>query len=134
MSMKIFSKQEPSEMIKKLVCNGGSPVVTCQQCGRTLFDSTGEFMDPGELEKLLEKERNEPEKYIGSPWCVDTGDLTDNIVLIDCPCNYLSSFEENIWSHRGLISEYLIQRANSELKDAQKTAEDASGTSIVNQT
>lgn len=44
------------------ICSG-SPVQSCD-CGRVHYNSTGEFMDEGELEDLEEKHQKNPKVYI----------------------------------------------------------------------
>ena len=51
----IFSDEKPSELFAQHCSDSSSVAIDCEQCGRTLFDSSGDDMDEGELEDLLEK-------------------------------------------------------------------------------
>ncbi len=134
MSMKVFSEQGPSGIISLAVCNSGSQVVDCEQCGRIHFDSTSEAMGEVELNEFLQKAKDEPEKYIGHDGFVSWGNVMGKSTVADCPCNFLGYFEKVLWSHRHLISRYLIEMSKQRLKDAQETMKATSGTDIVNKT
>lgn len=105
----IFSTVPASDEFKDLVCTGGSPALDCQLCGRNLFNLSGEFMDPGELEDLLEKQKQNPEKYCGMDNQVHSGHLLDLQIVINCPCNGLRLFEEFILGHSRFICTFIAE-------------------------
>jgi hypothetical protein len=129
--LKIFTKNKASDLIAMLVCNFGTKVASCEHCGRVHYDSTGEFMEEGELEGLNLKAEKEPEKYIGHDGSICIGDLMGKQIVVDCPCNFLGWFEATIWINRELISEYLIKKSEEKLKEAEKMMDSASKTAIV---
>ena len=130
----VFSKEEPSEIIKNLVDGSGSTSITCEQCGRVHYDWRGEGMDGEELKDLEEKANKNSDKYIGHDGFPSWGNVMNKQTVVDCPCNFLSLFEKEIWSDRHLISDYLIQRAGAVLERAKDTARKASQTKIVKKT
>ncbi len=124
----IFSEQKPSDMFAEIICNGGTPVSDCELCGRTHFNETGEYMDKGELEKLLERQQAEPDKYVAHDNQVYHGDFDSKRVVWDCPCNGLRLYEEMLWGERHMISQYICARAEANLDVAQHDAEAATAT------
>jgi hypothetical protein len=82
-------------------------------------------MDEGELEKLLEKQKIEPEKYCSRSRPVGIGHVDTLDVVYECPCNGLRLFENFIREESGTIAEYLRRRASKLLGHAEAVASDA---------
>lgn len=106
-----------------IVCTGGTPAATCELCGREHFDANGEFMEEGELDDLLAKQKSKPEKYISHNGGIGFGHIDGKQVVWDCPCNRASRFEKFIWGHRQIIASYLKARAQKATEHAQQLAE-----------
>ncbi len=132
--MKVFSDQPASDLIEDLVCGYGTPVNNCEHCGRVHYDSTGEFMEPGELAELKRHAKEEPEKYIPHDGTVHWGWACGKQTVIGCPCNFLGWFENLIWKNRQGISQYLRKKSAALLNEAQQTKDLASETAIVEKT
>jgi hypothetical protein len=106
-------------------CTTGTCHVMCQLCGRTHFSSMGGYdWEEGELERLLEGEKKEPDKY------VDHGSDTvwfDYIegkqAVLYCPCAGLKRAEHFIVSNRELITTFL-QLRHERLKDKMAREEE----------
>jgi Zn-finger nucleic acid-binding protein len=118
---RIFSKDRPTDDFTNVIVDGASPVADCEHCGRVHFDVTGEFMDDGELEDLLKKQKANPKKYIARERQVHSGHLNGKQAVYDCPCNVLRVYEDLFWDNRDTICEYLSVRCESMLAEAKKT-------------
>lgn len=116
--------EKPSELFMGLICNGGTPAATCQLCGREHFDLNGEFMEEGELDSYLKKQEAKPEKYIGHDGGICIGEIDNQQVVWDCPCNRCRRFEDFIWGHRHIIASYLRQRAELQMEAAKSLLEE----------
>jgi hypothetical protein len=115
----VFSEIEPSEEIKDAVCNGASPIIDCEFCGRTLFDETGENMEEGELDDLLKKHQESPKKYIPFPFQVHWGLVSGKQIVVNCPCNKLTELEELFSDNIYVIRKYLLAKTKDRLGFAQ---------------
>jgi hypothetical protein len=114
-----------SDAFKDAVSSGGScTVAECDFCGRVHFTSAegGGDYGEGELAELQAQAAREPDKYIeeGLYNTIATGDMAGHHVVIECPCNGLSRYEDFIWSHRELIMDYLTKRAKEEYDEAKE--------------
>jgi hypothetical protein len=114
---------EPSDEFSRAVCDGGSPVHDCGFCGRTNFDLNGEFMDDGELERLLEKQKASPDKYFGQDNGISSGWIGGKAYVWGCPCNKARPYENFIWNNRHVIMTYLHAMTAKNLSDAKADAE-----------
>lgn len=132
--MKVFSKEKVSDLFATLVCDSGSSVVECEHCGRVHYDSTGEYMEEGELEELESQARKTPEKYIAHNGDVYWGIVAGKNTVVDCPCNFLGWFEKLVWSERRLISRFLTEKSAKLLEKAKKDMDETFKTTLVNQT
>lgn len=116
---------EPSEEFSRAVCNGGTPVHDCGFCGRTNFDLNGEFMDEGELDRILENQKAYPDKYFGQDNGINIGNLGGKTYVWGCPCNKAWPYENFIWENRHTILTYLKARTEKNLRAAKMDAEQA---------
>ena len=106
-------RAEPSDIFVDVVTDSSGIHVTCELCGRTIFeddDSAGSW-EPDELEDLRKRAQETPDDVIGFTTCsVGTGRICGKQVVTNCPCKGLRPYEDFIWSHRHLIAEYLEKR------------------------
>jgi len=116
----VFSDRQPSELFLDLIVNGGTPVNDCEHCGRTHYDSSGEFMEDGELKELERKHKLNPGKYHPQNGTIRWGYLAGKQTVLGCPCNVITVYEDLFWSHRQMICEYVKNRAEQELKDVSR--------------
>lgn len=121
----VFSKVGPSEAFVEFFCTGGGSIVAdCELCGRTHYDYTeAHNMEPGEFKGLEKKRKAKPGQYITidhTAWFCQVGDLQ---AVVGCPCNGLTIIENFLWGDRYRIAKYMDARAQSELIDAQRTAD-----------
>jgi hypothetical protein len=109
----------PSDEFVTVVTAGGGIVNTCELCGRECFEDDAHAGDwePGELEALREKAKNDPEKYIPMD-TVRTGYFDGKQVVTNCPCNLLRPFENWIWQHRHIIADFVQRRTVRIAEDA----------------
>lgn len=115
-SPKIFLEKPPTDMFQNCITDGGTPVATCGFCGRTHFALDGYF-DEGELEDLLQKQKDEPEWYLSFDCgSIPIGELAGTIALYGCPCNALRRYENFIITERDKIVEYLKRRTEEHRK------------------
>lgn len=80
-------------------------------------------MEEGELEDLLEKQREEPGRYVAhDEGLVGWGFLAGEEAVCGCPCNAPRLFEDLFWSHRRTVADYLDERASQRLRKAEVDA------------
>lgn len=116
----------PSSLFEDILVDSGTIVATCEFCGRTHFATASEgHFDEGELEGLREKALKNPEMYFEYPEydSISYGHIAGNQAVVPCDCNHLRKYENFIWEHRGLITQYLIKRTEQERKDAEMEAQ-----------
>lgn len=118
-----FSKERLSDLFTSCCFCDSSVVIDCEHCGRTLFDSTGQDMEEGELNKLLKKQKRHPQKYISVNGRVSWRYIENKQTVTDCPCGKMASYEKFIWDNRYLILGYLNQRTSAELRVAAEIAD-----------
>ena len=92
----------------------------CEFCKRVYFDSNPGNHERGRLEELKKLERNEPKKYIALDGDAHWGTINGKQYVVECSCNGAREYEEFIWAHRNLIADYLVARADKQLKQAQQ--------------
>lgn len=115
--------KSPSELFWDAIISAGSCVADCELCDRVHFDGTGRHMDEGELERLLQKQKGNPAKYISHDGDVRYGYLQGKQAVYECPCNKARVHEDYWWSHRYRINRYLALRVADELAEAQRQAD-----------
>jgi hypothetical protein len=106
----------PSRCFADIICDGGTPVVDCQFCGRTYYDFNGDNMEEGELERLVEQQKKSPKTIIPFDGQVSYGCLNGKQWVYGCDCNGVTSYENFIWGHKYLILEYFIKRTTEAAK------------------
>lgn len=121
----IYSEHGPSDEFVRAICDGGTPVNDCDLCGRVHFNSTGEYMDEGELEDLIAKQKKEPEKYYGQNGQIYHGEIDGKAVVYGCPCNGLYLYERLIWNERHMISRYIVAQTASNERMAKLDSKSA---------
>lgn len=106
-----------------IVCDGGTPVATCDFCKTTWFQAEGDSMDDGELDGLLEKQRIEPAKYsaetVGSS--VSFGHAFGRQFIWRCHCHDAQSFILSLWRERSLILRFIAEVNEAKAKEVQET-------------
>lgn len=102
---------EASPMFTDVVVDSGSISVDCEFCGRTFFEDSEQAGDwePGELEGLRKRAKEEPDKVIGMD-SVHWGTIDGKQAVVGCPCNALRKYEDFIWNHRRMIMKYISAR------------------------
>jgi hypothetical protein len=96
--------------------------MTCGFCGREHYcpDSDAVQEDEeeysGYLQEAESNERLHPGRVVihRGVDCVMAKDVGDVAIVIDCPCNGLSFYEEKIWDSRHQIKEYINARIKQE--------------------
>lgn len=120
------ASEQPSELFMDLICDGGTPSIDCQLCGRTHF-ATGIHNDisPEELADLNEKANKEPDKYVRSDNdSIGFGWFNGMQVVYGCPCGKLKRYEDFIWHNKHLIIRYIKARAADDAKKANDVLEE----------
>lgn len=102
---------------------GGTPRAVCG-CGRTHFTASGDFMDPGELESLLAKAKDQPDRYVADYEndSVSIAQVMGRTVVWSCPCKFAERIEAFIWDNRDEILSYYRVRTEAAAKAAADTA------------
>lgn len=120
MSKKIHSEEAPSKEFMDAVVDGGGIWDECDLCGRTHFSSLDANYDyeEGEYEELCEKEAKDPDSYMEADGSVGYGYIDGKRAVWGCKCNGMRKYEDWVWAHRRIITEYLSQRTDKELKNA----------------
>lgn len=98
---------------------GGSPQATCG-CGRVHFTDSGDFMEPGELDRLRAKAKAEPDRYIadGDNDSVSSATLAGVTAVWGCRCRYFERLESFLWSNREVFLRYYRSRIHREKSEA----------------
>lgn len=126
MSEPTKAPEKPSDAFMDAVRDGSTLVSDCELCGRVCFEDNelaGDW-DVGELEKLRQGVKEQPDKYIPMDR-VEVGDIGDKHVVVNCPCGKLSEYEKFIWSHRHLIARYISARAKARAESAVADEQEA---------
>lgn len=109
--------------INAIINSGTSCDILCEWCGRIHFSSWEPWCydNKKELEDLQLKAKEEPDKYI--EWASETihwGNFDGKQIVFGCLCNNkLDRFEEWIWKHKYIISDYFKERTKLELERAE---------------
>jgi hypothetical protein len=114
-----FSKIPPSLEFIEALSGGGHMVADCELCGRVCFEDSeiaGDW-EEGELEKLREGVRTEPDKYIpmDSVHSVEIGGKTG---IVGCTCNGLRQYEDFIWGYRRVIMKFISAKIKTIVEEA----------------
>ena len=111
-----------SEIFWDAFVDGGSIATECS-CGRTHFSySEDNDWEENELEELLEKQKEYPDKYIGTEDdCVAVAMIQGNPVCYNCPCNIAAKYENFILQHETEIIKYFKIKASKEWAKATKS-------------
>jgi hypothetical protein len=104
--------KEPSEdFYQAFHSNHGSIIMDCP-CGRVHFNyMDSHCFEPGELEALEEKQKNNPDKYIGCDYTVTSYMIGKTEFVMGCPCNFGRQFEDFINQNDWRIARYLNEKA-----------------------
>lgn len=93
--------------------HGGGCVRICH-CGRTLFNSDGDWdWEKGELEELQKKADEDPDHFIDLPYTVSTCTINSSEYVMGCPCNGMRAYEDFIINHATQIAKYLNKRVEA---------------------
>lgn len=89
------------------------------ECGRVHFDTSlhGGDYEPGELDGLLRKQEEKPDKYVSDNSSVTGIEINGKFFADGCPCDGAVAYEGFLKDHAALIAEYLNGRAK-ELREA----------------
>jgi len=113
-----MSEQQIIESFFDCVCDGGTPVADCDLCGKTWFDSTGEYMEEGELDALLKKYDKQPDKYAMTNGYVSYGHAFGRQFVWECRCEKAVQMANAIWNHRFLILRFIKDVQNRTWEEA----------------
>jgi len=113
-----------SEMFWDSFTIAGSICIECA-CGRTHFsrqEDAGTW-EEGELEGLLQKEQEKPDRYIGTDDdSVATASIQGVPICYGCPCGTAAKYERFIIDNESEIIEYLKAKSEAKRKEADATA------------
>jgi len=120
----ITEYQHPLDIFMDVFTQGGTLVQQCGFCGRTHFatHNTESYYEPGELEKLREGLKQQPDKFVPQDcsW-ISSGQLAGRVAVWGCPCvpEKVSPYMAFIIDHRVEILDFLKQKAAAELSAAK---------------
>lgn len=116
--------KETSETFWDAIIHSSSLVILCEFCGRVHFAtwSEGDYDDGEELTDLKKRAKINPDRYIEDHEysSIRWGYLDGKQIVYRCKCNSAARFENWIWDHRRLISDYLSAR----VKELEKKLEE----------
>lgn len=129
--------KEPSDEFVRAYCDTGSTSITCEACGRYHFsaqeerriyeDNFDEDEAKKEWEDLLARAEAEPDKYFYHAGFRDDyiswGFIDGMQIVGGCPCKTARRYEDWIWGHRYVITDYLKAMARRWIADAKKVAD-----------
>lgn len=110
----------PGEIFQDIVCNFGTPVHSCA-CGLTHYDSSGEFMDDGELEDLVSKANASPDKYRAHEGGVSLGEWGGQSYVWNCECGWGDKGAETLTILRTTILQFYQALAEEQRKESNET-------------
>lgn len=87
----------------------GHCVVSCDGCDREYFAADGQYdWYDGELEDLIKKSEEDPDKYIASEYdSIKTIHINGQQLVVDCKCGTIEKIEKGVWSNRDWIMKYI---------------------------
>lgn len=102
-----------SEEFEKVFDSHSSGCIHECQCGRVFFDVYNDDWDweEGELEKLEDLAKKEPDKYISVAHSVGYMRIDGKNFVYDCPCNQIVKYEQFLLNHEEDIAQFLNLRA-----------------------
>lgn len=112
----------PSDEFMRAVISSGSPTIMCEFCGRVHFATLESYLyEEGELEDLLAKAKENPDKYIedASSDSIPWGRLDGGQAVWGCPCNKPRKYEDFIVRHRWIIEAFLTARSRKLEEEAK---------------
>ncbi len=111
------SPTKPSKMFLDALSGGGSNHMECGFCGREHYcpNSVSEDYESF-LQEALKKQQKYPSRVIMhyDVDCVMSKDVGNIAIVLDCPCNGLSFYEDQIWESRHQIKNYIVSRIAQE--------------------
>lgn len=124
-TLPIFSTKPCSEEFYEVFSGGSTSIgVDCHACGREHFSDDGEH-DPGELKKLFEKNKENPDKFVHSPEeYISYFHFGGKQVVFDCPCNYARVIEDMLRRHEVSIISFfdVISKERLDTARSRRTA------------
>lgn len=115
--------QPCSEQFQDAICDSGGLVKTCELCDRVHFDTCHtEDYEKGEFIDLEEKQKINPDKYIGHDGTVSYGWVMGNQVVWGCPCEWKKArrIEDFMLNHREQIARYFKKMAEAATQQAKE--------------
>ena len=118
-----------SELFWDVFTNSGHICIDCG-CGRVHFSrqpSAGSW-EEGELEDLLKKEEENPDRYIGTnDDSVSVAPIQGVPLCYGCPCGQAARYEKFILQHEDEIIDYYKRKSTMASEEAQRLAGNLSG-------
>jgi hypothetical protein len=109
-----------SEWIKSAICDAGTPVATCDFCGRLHYAVTG--VEEQERERYESIKASEPAMVVPHEDCdgLSIGHIEGQCYVWSCGCpaseKRLAQIEAFLWEHQVIISRYYRRRIQA-MKD-----------------
>lgn len=89
----------------------GGCIRTCE-CGITYFDGYNIYdWEEGELEKLQQKAKEDPELYVERGCSIGTLEIGGSQIVYGCSCDLARKYENFILNHAEQLAEYLNRLA-----------------------
>lgn len=100
----------------------GGIVRTCD-CGRTHYnEADASFFDEGELGDLIEKTKEQPDKYFATDYTITTMEIGHSEIVCGCVCAIAEKWEDFLIEQSQQIAQYLNSRAKM-LREEASTIE-----------
>ena len=114
---------EESDLVRGFSITSSSTTEECH-CGRMYFvtASTGGDFEPGELERLIECEKNDPDKFISSPEfdTIDSVLIDGRSYIPQCKCGGVRKYLYFLNDHFEQITRFCINRLSRERKEDER--------------
>lgn len=127
--------EKPSDHFTRAFSSHTSGAICHCNCGKVYVYAADESVfEPGELERYLEHEKEDPEgfsisyEYHGNGYVVVDGKQ----YVFDCPCSFgqLSKVESWLWYNRVEIAQYLKLRAAEMKREAEAVSNPLEGVEL----
>jgi hypothetical protein len=104
-----MTNEEIVEEFLNAVCDGGTPVATCDLCKKTWYHPEGEYMEEGEFERLIERHKKEPDKCGPAEFAVGFGYAFGRRFVYDCRCEGVRKHALVVWENRRKIMRFFTR-------------------------
>lgn len=123
-----MTDKEIVEEFLDAICDGGSPVAQCDFCKSIWFVAGGDYMDEGELYKMIKLQENEPAKYFSTDASsVSSGCAFGRQFVWECQCKKSNAAILSIYDERDTIIQALKKISEKKKLEAAEESDTVDG-------